>query len=249
MRYIRRVLAKLLYLFFSIRLLDPSPSVLTGSAVRINKILSIIKGTKYLEIGVNQGFTFEGVSAKTKVGVDPVKKVITLKNEVFFKMYSDDYFEINRHKYDLIFIDGLHEYRQVLKDIVNALNTLTRTGVVLVDDVIPSDDIRASKKISLFTESEKIDLIKGNFSWQGDVYKAVFLLTSLYNESLNFATLIDGGHFQMIIWKKEYNTEIKFPSAMSLTKFDDENLLSKLNSQIPANWREVKLESLPLVFT
>ena len=249
MRYIRRVLAKLLYFFFSIRLLDPSPSVLTGSAVRINKILSIIKGTKYLEIGVNQGFTFEGVSAKTKVGVDPVKKVITSKNEVFLKMYSDDYFEINRHKYDLIFIDGLHEYRQVLKDIVNALNTLTRTGVVLVDDVIPSDNIRASKKISLFTESEKIDLIKGNFSWQGDVYKAVFLLTSLYTDSLNFATLTDGGHFQMIIWKKEYNTEIKFPSAMSLTKFDDENLLSKLNSQIPANWREVKLESLPLVFT
>ena len=249
MRYIRRVLAKLLYFFFSIRLLDPSPSVLTGSAVRINKILSIIKGTKYLEIGVNQGFTFEGVSAKTKVGVDPVKKVITSKNEVFFKMYSDDYFEINRHKYDLIFIDGLHEYRQVLKDIVNALNTLTRTGVVLVDDVIPSDNIRASKKISLFTESEKIDLIKGNFSWQGDVYKAVFLLTSLYTDSLNFATLIDGGHFQMIIWKKEYNTEIKFPSAMSLTKFDDENLLFKLNSQIPANWREVKLESLPLIFT
>ena len=109
MRYIRRVLAKLLYFFFSIRLLDPSPSVLTGSAVRINKILYIIKGTKYLEIGVNQGFTFEGVSAKTKVGVDPVKKVITSKNEVFFKMYSDDYFEINRHKYDLIFIDGLNK--------------------------------------------------------------------------------------------------------------------------------------------
>lgn len=249
MKFIRRVFSKSLYLFFSIRLLNSSPSTLTGSAVRINKILSIIKGTKYLEIGVNQGFTFEGVSAKTKVGVDPVKKVITSKNEVFFKMYSDDYFEINRNKYDLIFIDGLHEYRQVLKDIVNALNTLTRTGIVLVDDVIPSDNIRASKKISLFTESEKIDLIKGNFSWQGDVYKAIFLLTNLYTDTLNFATLIDDRHFQMIIWKKEYYTEIKFPSTMSLTKFDDENLLSKLNSQIPANWREVKLENLPLIFT
>jgi hypothetical protein len=249
MRFARRVLAKYFYLFFSIRLLNSPPATLTGSAVRINRILSIIKGTKYLEIGVNQGFTFEGVSAKTKVGVDPVKKVITSKNEVFFKMYSDDYFKINHDKYDLIFIDGLHEYRQVLKDIINALNKLTHTGVVLVDDVIPSNNIEASKKISLLTESEKKDVSKGNFSWQGDVYKAIFLLTNLYADTLNFATLIDDRHFQMIIWKKNFNTEIKFPSTLSLSKFDDENLLSNLNNQIPTDWREIKLENLHVIFS
>jgi predicted O-methyltransferase YrrM len=70
-------------------------------------------------------------------------------------MYSDDYFKINDDKYDIIFIDGLHEYRQVLKDIINALNNLTHTGVVLLDDVIPSNNIEASKKFSLLTESEK----------------------------------------------------------------------------------------------
>ena len=56
---------------------------------------------------------------KKRVGVDPVEGGT-------HKMTSDHFFSINKDNFDIIFIDGLHEYSQVMKDIKNSLKFLNK---------------------------------------------------------------------------------------------------------------------------
>ena len=42
------------------------------------------------------------------------------------KMTSDDFFRDNKEKFDLIFIDGLHETNQVDRDIENSLKFINK---------------------------------------------------------------------------------------------------------------------------
>ena len=52
-------------------------------------------------------------------------------------MTSDDFFRINKNKFDVIFIDGLHEYQQAVNDIENSLGCLNENRVILLDDCLP----------------------------------------------------------------------------------------------------------------
>ena len=52
-------------------------------------------------------------------------------------MTSDKFFINNSDKFDLIFIDGLHEYSQVMRDIKNLLTCLAHNGVILLHDCLP----------------------------------------------------------------------------------------------------------------
>ena len=52
----------------------------------------------------------------------------------FFKNTSDKFFEINREKFDLIYIDGSHEAQQVYKDISNSWACLNHNGIIVCDD-------------------------------------------------------------------------------------------------------------------
>jgi len=62
---------RILYRILKKRFLLSDVYQTTGSASRINKLLAYTMGKNYLEIGVNYGFTFEGVKADYKLGVDP----------------------------------------------------------------------------------------------------------------------------------------------------------------------------------
>ena len=88
---------------------------------------------KYLEIGVRDKGNFNKINADHKDGVDP-------NYDVNYKMTSDDFFKINKIKYDLIFIDGLHLYEQAYRDIINSLNSLTDRGLIIVHDCNPPSE-------------------------------------------------------------------------------------------------------------
>ena len=61
----------------------------------------------------------------------------------FFEMASDDFFSkekelLFRRKIDVAFIDGLHSYRQALRDVVNCLEYLNPNGVIVIHDCNPA---------------------------------------------------------------------------------------------------------------
>jgi hypothetical protein len=54
---------------------------------------------------------------------------------------SDEFFRGNRRRFDLIFVDGLHEADQVYRDIVNALGSLNPGGTVVCHDMNPQTEL------------------------------------------------------------------------------------------------------------
>ncbi|MDA7565265.1 class I SAM-dependent methyltransferase [Candidatus Pelagibacter sp.] len=108
----------------------------------------------YLEIGCDKNQSFSKIIINNKVGVDPVSGG-TIRST------SDDFFLKNlNNNYDVIFIDGLHYYEQVLKDIKNSLKILNNDGFILVHDCLP---------ISLAHQA--VPRYRG--SWNGDVWKSI----------------------------------------------------------------------------
>ncbi len=119
----------------------------------INKIIKKKEFKSYLEIGCQSDINFSKIIVNKKVGVDP-------QSGGTHRMTSDEFFEQNNSNFDLIFIDGLHLYEQVLRDIDNSLKILNDNGVILIHDCLPS-------KIWHQT------IPQTHSSWNGDVWKSI----------------------------------------------------------------------------
>lgn len=75
-------------------------------------------------------------------------------------MTSDEFFEQNKKTYDIIFIDGLHEQYQVMKDIIHALDIISENGIILIHDCLP--------------ETEEAQIVpRRQVTWNGDVWKGI----------------------------------------------------------------------------
>jgi hypothetical protein len=99
----------------------------------INKAISQYKNCKYLEIGVAYNDVFNSIPLKmeNKFGVDP-------QRGGNFRMTSDEFFKTyNNLKFDVIFIDGMHEYKQCQKDLINSMQSLNSNGIIFCHDFLP----------------------------------------------------------------------------------------------------------------
>ena len=104
----------------------------------INYLVEKYNYKDYLEIGTRDLKNFEKINIPNKTGVDPDP----VKNhERLYKITSDDFFKQNKNYYHLIFIDGLHEKKQVEKDILNSLNCLNENGIIVCHDMNPPEKI------------------------------------------------------------------------------------------------------------
>ena len=144
------------------------------SARRVNQIMGT-KNYSYLEIGVASGTTLQCISATEKVGVDPLPlfNIAKLPKDMsFYKMTSDDYFSLleAEKKFDFIFLDGLHEFDQLLKDFIHSLKHINLGGWILIDDVVPSDSISALPNIETSYSARGVGMNEG-YPWHGDCYK------------------------------------------------------------------------------
>jgi hypothetical protein len=144
------------------------------SARRINEIMDN-QDFKYLEIGVAEGTTLQAITSTYKVGVDPNPlfnitklpdnvKFYSLESDIFFKSLSAS------EKFDVIFLDGLHEASQLLRDLINSLKSLNNQGYILIDDIVPSDSISAIPDIFESYKARGV-LPKEGFPWHGDCFK------------------------------------------------------------------------------
>lgn len=119
----------------------------------INEVVARNAVQSYLEIGCRDDECFSQIRAPHRVGVDPMSGGTV-------RATSDEFFASNHERFDLIFIDGLHLYEQVLRDIRNSLAALNPGGVILLHDCLPTDCIAQYRK-----QSSRI--------WNGDVWKAL----------------------------------------------------------------------------
>ena len=79
----------------------------------------------FLEIGHWKGECFKNVICNIKESIDP-----NIECNATYKITSDEFFKNYNKKYDIIFIDGLHECEQVDRDIKNSLKHLNNILIV-----------------------------------------------------------------------------------------------------------------------
>jgi len=164
----------------------------------IQYLISKNKYSDYLEIGCDQDQLFSKIKIENKIGVDPYSGGNVRKT-------SDDFFKDNKEKFDIVFIDGLHTYNQVKKDILNSLDCLKEGGIVLVHDCMP--DSLSKQAVPRY-----------RMIWNGDVWKAIVDLRQ--REDLEIFTCeMDQG---IGVIKKEINSSIlKIEKPVINLKFKD----------------------------
>lgn len=149
----------------------------------INHLIKKNNYKSYLEIGYYKGWSFDNVNCLTKTAVDPNPSKTqhqqqmhygnvdydwcgdghSLPEDCFehriFKLTSDDYFSSvdKDRKWDIIFIDGLHEANQAMRDVKNSIDRLSKGGTIVLHDCNPP------------TFEHTTTGVDG--CWTGDIYK------------------------------------------------------------------------------
>ena len=152
---------------------------------RIDLIQYIIENKNYktyLEIGCHNNEVFDKISIE-KIGVDPV-------SGGNYRGLSDDFFKENKINFDCIFIDGLHEYDQVKRDIVNSIKVLNKNGMIILHDCLPPS-----------INHQRVP--RTRYSWNGDVWKAI-VEARTWDHVNTYTVLADQG---LGVIKQEQNTE------------------------------------------
>ncbi len=153
---------------------------------------------KYLEIGVFQNAVFDTIylSERNKYGVDP-------SSGGNLRMTSDDFFLTNKTLFDVIFIDGLHQYEQCQRDCINSLKFLKSNGIIILHDLLPQN-----------ADEEFVPQM--NKTWTGDVWKVAVELS--LSKNLDFRIVnIDHG---VGILKKQKKYEYKVINELRNKRFD-----------------------------
>ena len=160
----------------------------------IQEIIKKKNFSYYLEIGCDDDELFSKIKINNKIGVDPV-------SGGNIRSTSDEFFKNNKLKFDIIFIDGLHIYEQVKKDILNSIKVLNPNGIILLHDCLPR-------------EMSHQAVPRYRHYWNGDVWKAIVEFRQ--NPKLEIYTCkIDTGI--SMIQKKE-NTKILSDKILSYKK-------------------------------
>lgn len=170
----------------------------------IQKLVIAKKAKTYLEIGVASGNCFLRISAPRKIAVD-VKFCFSEKRKIarhylsnfksnifnrYYQMESDEFFHkysklFKKNRIDIAFIDGLHEYNQVIRDVNNCLNYLNEGGIIVLHDCSPPSEEAALP----------LDKILGrkHWVWMGDVWKSIIYFRSCRHDLNVFVLDIDCG--------------------------------------------------------
>ena len=139
----------------------------------VNLLLAGNPDGDYLEIGCADNALFDAVMARRKVGVDPHRGGT-------HRMTSDAYFATHAERFDVVFVDGLHLYDQVRRDLDGALSALKPGGWIAFHDMLPRDWLE-----------EHVPQIRTR-GWTGDGWKVAFEL--LASTDVDFRLLaIDHG--------------------------------------------------------
>jgi hypothetical protein len=179
----------------------------------IQSFIDLFEKPTYLEIGVDHGQTFNSIRARRKTGVDPKFKFET-RNSItgntlveFVEATSDAFFATRptQDKFNVVFIDGLHRFEQVLRDLLNAMVRLDEKGVIIIDDVIPASYHASLPDLAeCFAVRDHFAVhqpnLRGNATWMGDVYRLVFFINN-FLQAYSFAC-VQESLGQLVMWRQ-----------------------------------------------
>jgi SAM-dependent methyltransferase len=157
----------------------------------LNLLIHSYNYKKYLEIGYYKGWCFDKIDCYYKLAVDPFPckndaqiamqySTYLYDNGNILKSTSDDFFTNNKAEFDIIFIDGMHERNQVLKDIENSLKILSPNGIILLHDCNPPT-------------LEHVTTGTKNGEWNGNTYQAILEFRIAHPEIPYFTIIDDWG--------------------------------------------------------
>ena len=158
----------------------------------------------YLEIGSFRNENVKNLRIDRKVTVDPDPEAYAN-----YQMTSDQYFAENDEKFDIIFIDGLHEHSQVWRDIRNSLGHLNPNGVIVMHDCMPK-----SEKMQVWDNKSH-----QSEEWTGDTWKAYY---KAYSELSYKVYVVDTDYGCGVIDTSEkYKEDINWKVDMEELKYED----------------------------
>jgi hypothetical protein len=204
------------------------------TARRINTLAKALRAKTYLEIGVENGITFLDVDIEIRNAVDPNFRldIVPLANEqtCFHPVPSDQFFAQihNGATFDIIFIDGLHVFPQVLRDLSNSLLNIHPNSAILLDDTIPSDVFSA---IPDYQETMRFRSAAGlpGDNWHGDVFKTVFYIHDFW-PGLNYVTIAGHENPQTLIWRStKFHRQPRFDSLERISRMDYFDLMRNID--------------------
>ena len=218
----------------------------------IQSIIGKINAKTYLEIGVQRGKNFFTISAPRKIAVDPqfkigikrrLKNLRTFFNDHLFEMTSDRFFEqhagiLKNKPLDVALIDGLHTYEQVMKDFENCLKHLSPTGFILFHDCNPVTREAAEYAHSPEEMLQKFPHAK-SAEWNGDVWKAIVHIQSMYDDIEIFVLDCDYG-VGVARRKKSPEKHVRYtPQQIQQLTYDDleRDRVKLLNLKPAEYWR------------
>jgi len=139
----------------------------------VNLLVGKTRNCAYLEIGCASNALFDSIPTLNKVGVDP-------QDGGNIRKTSDEFFYTNKSFFDVVFIDGLHTYDQIRRDVINSIKFLKPGGWIALHDMLPRTWIE-----------EHVPIVSSE-AWTGDIWKVAFELSK--TEGIDFKIIkIDNG--------------------------------------------------------
>jgi hypothetical protein len=181
----------------------------------INFLITKYNYKSYLEIGLGDGGNFTEINCEEKVSVDPHPECYTLNPT--FKITSDKFFEINKQKFDIIFVDGLHVFEQTYIDIKNSLKYLNENGIILAHDTLPPSEYHQRDP----------DKYKIGEAWNGTCWKAIAKLR-IEEENLRINTIDTDWGVSLIAFGKNIKFNIEKNTKLDYLFFS-ENKFNLMN--------------------
>jgi hypothetical protein len=185
------------------------------------------------------------VNIREKFGVDPEPRIkLEFPNVKIFQETSDEFFSKNSETFDLIFLDGLHTYEQTWRDLQNSFASCKSNGIIVVDDVVPSDKFSAMKDpLEAYRTREAAGIVNTG-DWSGDVFRVVLKLKSLDFAEIEFVTVYDLTTPALVIRTKKNCTWPLLPS-INLSQETEMDFDSVFGGVVPEFFHPLRLDELP----
>jgi hypothetical protein len=153
----------------------PSPNVVNAATAFLSHGLNLPGSRLVLDFGIREADTYMKV---TNLNHAIPRPELSLR---YFQIPSDEFFTdhaqetIGASGIDVAFVDGLHEWRQAVRDVENCLSYLNDGGVIVMHDCSPTKEIVATPFSELEEARRRPDW---DGTWTGDVFRAILWLRS-----------------------------------------------------------------------